>query len=106
MIQTLEASFDIAFYEPRGSKPVAIYFPESRMASSLWAKAMRAIAELWLVIRAEDQANDFLQQLITPGRHAERALLGRVLFLDVDAPRRCPSILFISQGFNDVIDFR
>src|SRR2546426_9474465 len=79
---------------------------KGRVAPSAWPKPVRARGELRLEVRLQDQADDFLQQSVRPDGNAERALLGRVLLLDVDAPGWRPSVALEAQGLDDRIDVR
>ena len=105
MIQTVEALRYVALDEPDRPSPRIVDFSECGVAPSLWSEPMRVVAELWLVIRIQQQADDLLQYLVRPHGDTKRAFLGRVGFLDVHAPRWLPLIPFISQSFNDGRNF-
>src|SRR6266404_6192121 len=62
---------------------------------------MGAVRELRLVIRFQQGTDHFLQQFIRPRRQPQRALLRRVLLLDVSAPDRGPLIALIPQRLDD-----
>ena len=71
------------------------------MTPATCAEAVRAAGELRLVIRLQQGADHFLQQLIRPCRQPQRTLLRRVLLVDVDAPYRGPPIALIPQRLDD-----
>src|SRR5438270_13133669 len=83
VIKAVKTLGDVALNEPRCSMPVVVDFPERSVTSALRTEAVGVWAELRFVIRSEDHAHHFLQQLIRPGGHAQWPFLGRVLFLDV-----------------------
>src|SRR5260370_33503610 len=62
------------------------------------------VAEHWLKVGAQDHSDHFSEQFIRPNRQTERALFS-ILFGDVDAACWFPVIAFISQGFNDRVNF-
>ena len=64
MIEAIEAVRDVSLDEPRGSCPVILDFSERSCTTALWAKSMGMGRELRFVIRLEDEAYDFLYQLV------------------------------------------
>lgn len=74
------------------------------MASTRLAEAMRMIAECRLEVGVQNHPDHFSEQFIRPDREAERTFLA-ILFGDGDASCWLPSVAFISQGFNDRVDF-
>src|SRR6266851_35562 len=106
VVQTVEAGGDVSLHEPGSTRPRPLDLLKGRVAPSAWPKPVRARGELRLEVGLQDQADDFLQQLVRPDGNAERALLGRVLLLDVDAPGWRPSVALEAQGLDDRIDVR
>src|SRR6266568_1337918 len=62
------------------------------MASAARAEPVGAVGELRLVVRLQDQAQHFLQQLVRPSRQPQRTLLGRSFL--VDREHLCPFALW------------
>src|SRR5260370_5357990 len=104
MVEVIEATRYVAFQEPRCSAPSVVNLPQCRVASTSFPEAVRMIAERWLKVRAQDHSDHFSEQFVRPHRQAERALVS-ILFGDVDATRWFPVIAFISQRFNDRVNF-
>src|SRR6266487_4133468 len=104
MRERVETFGDVALDEPDGSHPVVVDFPQCRMTSSSWSEPMGMRAELRLKVGVKNEAHDFLQQFIRPGLNAKRAF-PTILFGNVDAPGRTPSVSFVLQCLDDVVDF-
>src|SRR6266516_746504 len=74
------------------------------MASAARAEPVGAVGELRLVVRLQDQAQHFLQQLVRPRRQPQRTLLGRSFLLDVGAPYRGPPITLLPERIDNRLD--
>src|SRR6266511_3365868 len=101
MVQRPETVGDVAFDEPYRPAPLALDLVQGGVTSAAWAEAVGEVGELRLVIRFQKGADHFLQQLVRPCRQPQRALLRRVLLVDVGAPDRSPPIALVSQRLND-----
>src|SRR6266704_3005544 len=66
---------------------------------------MREGAKLRLVIRLKNEADHFLQELVTPGGQAQGAEFP-VLFGDVGASNWRPAVSFMTKVVNEFLDFR
>jgi hypothetical protein len=63
--------------------------------------------ELRLVVCFQDGTHDFLQQLVGPGRDAERSCFPRLFwFGDMRPSDWRPAVSLEAQGFDDLVDFR
>ena len=47
----VETGFDVSFYKPVRAFPRMLDLAQSGVASTLWAKSMREVTELWFVVR-------------------------------------------------------
>src|SRR5712691_2539189 len=105
MAQLIKALRDIALYEPGGSLPVPMDFSECCVASALWSKSMRVVAELGFKVGLKDEVYNFLHQFIRPDWHAQWSLLPVLFFRDIGSSCWKPLVPLISQCFNDGINF-
>ena len=103
MIDVIEKPFDISFDEPFRTVPGVEYFPQRGMASSSWPETMRVGAELRLVVCVQYGSHHFLQHLIGPRRDAEWSQFS-ILLGDVNSADREPSISFLAEECDDVLD--
>ena len=83
VINIIETPFNIPFNKPCGSRPCFGDDCQCCMTTTLWAKTVRELAELRLVIGLKDHTHDLLEQLITPCWQAKRTHFP-VLFLNID----------------------
>src|SRR3972149_10290578 len=97
MVKPVETLRDIPFDEPRGSLP-SLDLRQSGMTPMRRPKAMRESTELRLVVRLQDGAHHFLQQLVRPRRESQRGLCRGGLLRDVDPPDRRSPPAALSQG--------
>src|SRR6266571_6330989 len=104
MVEVIEATRNVALDEPRGSAPSVVNLSQRRMAPPPFSEAVGMVAERRLKVSAQDHSDHFSEQFVRPNGQAERTLFS-VLFRDVDASCWLPVIAFISQGFNDRINF-
>src|SRR5712692_11161465 len=104
MVEVIEATRNVTLQEPGCATPSVVNLPQCRVAPPPFSEAVRMVAERRLKVRAQDHSDHFSEQFIRPNGQAERTLFS-VLFRDVDASCWLPMIAFISQGFNDRIDF-
>src|SRR2546423_4060988 len=61
------------------------------------------VGELWLVVRFKEQAYHFADQLVRPGRQAERPHLP-VLFRDIGPPDGLEPVALVAQRIDDAPD--
>src|SRR5437870_7550474 len=99
-----KACGDVSLDEPGCAHPRALDLLKGHVAPSARPKPVRARGELRLEVGLQEHAEDFLQQLVRPDGDPERALLFRVLLLDIDAPRWRPPVALEAQGLDDRID--
>ena len=104
MVQGPETVGDIALNEPHRSAPLTLDLLQGGVAPATWAEPVGMAGELRLVIRLQQGADHFLQQLIRPCRQPQRTLLRRVLLVDIGAPHRGPPIALMSQRLDDRLD--
>ena len=101
----IEAGFYVSLYEPACPIPGLLDGTQRCVTASLGAEPVGMIAELLLVVGFQKLPDDLLKELIRPGREAQRSELA-VLFGDVDAADWRPSVAFVPQIVNDLVDFR
>jgi hypothetical protein len=106
MVERVEALSDISLHHPLCAYPPVVDLRERGMAPSRLSKSVGTGTELRLVVGAEDQPQNFLQQFVRETRQSQGTVLLRVTFLDVDAPDGSPVVAFISQSFDDRCNFR
>src|SRR5439155_22613237 len=94
VIQTIEARGDIALDKPSRPCPCMSDIVECGMASPSWSEPVCVWSKARLEVGIEDETDDFLQQLIRPGRKAEGSELGGAFRWDVDRPYRCRATAF------------
>jgi hypothetical protein len=104
MVQGPRTIGDIALNEPRRSAPLTLDLLQSGMTPAAWAEPVGTAGELRLVIRLQQGADHFLQQLIRPCRQPQRTLLRRILLVDIRAPHRGPPIALMPQRLDDRLD--
>src|SRR6266852_2282161 len=92
MVETAEAVGDVTFDEPRCSAPPRVDRLQGGVTATAGPEPVGVVGELRLVVRLQQQAQYFLQQLVRPGRQSQRAFLVRPFLLDVDPPRRSPPV--------------
>jgi hypothetical protein len=102
MIKTPEAVGDVPLDEPVRSLPYLHHLRQRGVAAPLGAETMRAIRELDVVVRLKQQTHNLRDQLVAPGRHAQRALPD--LLRDVDPPGRGPPVGLRTQSTDDPVD--
>src|SRR5262249_56113462 len=101
MVQGPKTVGDVALDEPHRPVPLVIDLLQGGMAPAAWAEPVGTVGELRLVIRLQNQAQDFLQQLVRPRRQTQRALLRRSLLLDEGAPHRSPPVALLAERTDD-----
>src|SRR2546425_4358370 len=104
MVEVIEAARNVALQEPRGSAPSIVDLPQCCVASAPFSEAVGMVTERRLKVSGEDHSDHFAEQFVRPHGQSEWAFR-TILFGDVDASCWVPSIAFISQCFNDRIDF-
>src|SRR5260370_2339209 len=104
MRKRVETFRDVTLYEPDGSHPVVVDFPQCCVTSTFWSEPMGMGAKLRLKIGVENEAHDFLQQFIRPGLNTKWAF-PTILFRDVDTPGRTPLIPLVSHCIYDSSNF-
>src|SRR5215831_9399032 len=72
-------------------------FSQRGVAPPAGAEPVGPVRELRLVVRLQDQAQHFLQQLVRPGRQPQRPLLRRVLLGDIGAAHRGPPVALLLE---------
>ena len=64
----IEARLDVSLQKPVESRPFASNFPQSRMATAVWAEAVTGFVEVgpvWAVVNAfQNETNDLLHDFI------------------------------------------
>jgi hypothetical protein len=95
---------DVTLDEPHRSPPLVVDLQQGTMTPAAGAEPVGAVGELRLVVRLQDQAEHFLQQLVRPGRQSQRTLLARSLLLDVAAPHRSPPVALLTEHADDRLD--
>jgi hypothetical protein len=72
MIKAPETIGDITLDKPRGPAPGVVYLPQRGMTPSPFPEPVGLVGKPRLLDRLKKQANRFANQLIGPGRHAQR----------------------------------
>ena len=103
MRNVVETPFDVSLNKPLHSRPAALHAAERGVATTIGTEPVGAHRKLWFEVRVQNGAHDLLQQLIGPGRQAERAQCP-ILFRDMHASDRCPSKAFMAEFVNEAID--
>src|SRR5215217_7841071 len=75
------------------------------MTAASGPETVREATELRLEVRLQDGTDNFLQQLVTPGRDAKRALFP-VRLRDKHPPHGRPAIPLVTQSVDEPIDLR
>src|SRR6478672_2757996 len=80
-------------------------FPQCGMTAAPFAERVRVVRELRLVVRLQKQAHHLADQLVRPGRQAQRTELP-VLLRDVDTAYRRESVFLLPHQPGDPVDPR
>src|SRR4249919_1179109 len=104
MIHCVEEFGDVALYKPARASPCGLDFLQGCMASSAWAEPVGVLTHLRFVVRFENGAHDFLQELILPGGQSERSLTSFLLW-NVDTSYWRPSVALMTNVVNEPFDF-
>jgi hypothetical protein len=100
VVKTPETIGDVTLDEPGCPGPGLGHIPQGGVASPAGTETIGAAGELRLVVRLKQQANYLADQLIRPGRHAERTEFP-VLLRDIDPPHRAEPVALVAQRIND-----
>ena len=66
MVQGPEAVGDVTLDEPHGPGPGFLHFPQRGVAAPAGPEPVRTVGELRLVVRLQQQAHHFADELIRP----------------------------------------
>src|SRR6266498_106406 len=94
---------DVALDEPVGPVPDLDHLAQRGVAAASGAKPVRAVGELHVVVRVEEQAHHLGEQLVRPARQPQRTPLP-IAFRDVGAFDRSPPPPFRTNRSDDVPD--
>ena len=72
-VKPVETLGNIALYKPGRPGPGYCHLTQGGMAAPAGAETVGAVGELGLVVRLQQQADHFADQLVRPRRQAERA---------------------------------
>jgi hypothetical protein len=100
MVKAAEAVGDVALDEPVRPLPDLHDLAERGVAAPARAKPVGPVGELGLVVGLQQQADHLGDQLVRPGRQAQRAQLP-VGFRDVDPLDRPPPVALGAQRVDD-----
>src|SRR5262245_58941566 len=96
---------NVSLNQPPRPRPGCLYFPQGGMAASVWPESVRVIVKLWLVIRFQNGADDFLQQFVFPRGNPQRAELS-VFLRNIHPSDWRPSIALMTKVVDETLDFR
>ena len=103
VIQRPETVGDVALDEPGRPGPGIGHLAQCGVAAPAGTETVGPAGELRLVVRLQQQAHHFAEQLVRPGRQAERAEFP-VLFRDVDPPGRAEPVALVAHRIDDAAD--
>src|SRR3954451_18719104 len=103
MVEAAETVGDVSLDEPGRSGPGISHFPQRGVTASTGPKPVGSVGERRLVVRLQQQAHDFPDELVRPGRQAQRAGLP-VLFGDMDSPCWRKSVALVTHRIDDAVD--
>ena len=104
MVQGPETVGDVALDEPHRPAPLVIDLLQGGVRPATWAEPVGAAGELRLVVRLQNEADHFLQQLVRPRRQPQRTLFRCSLLVDVGASHRGPPVLLLAERGDDRLD--
>jgi hypothetical protein len=103
VVELVEAVGDVALDKPARPGPGSRHLAQRGVAAPAGSITVRAVGELRLVIRLQQQAHDFAQQLVRPRRQTQRPLLP-VLLGNVVAPDGPKPVALVTQRVDDALD--
>jgi hypothetical protein len=103
MVKFPETVGEVTLDEPRGTGPGHGHLPQRGVAAPTRAEPVRAVGERRLVVRLQQQAHHLTDQLVRPGRQAQRAQFP-VAFRDVGAPHRGEPVALVAHRGDDRLD--
>ena len=103
VVKAPETVRDITLDEPGRPGPGLRHLPQRGVATPAGTETVRSVRELRLVVRLKQQAHHLTDQLVRPGRQAERPELA-ALFRDVDPLHRAEPVTLVAQRIDDAPD--
>ena len=103
VVKRPEAIGDVSLDEPGRPGPGVGHLPQRGVAAPAGPETVGAVGELRLVVRLQQQAHHFADQLVRPRRQAERAQFP-VLLRDVDPPDRAEPVALVAHRVDDRLD--
>ena len=103
VIEAAEAVGDVSLDEPGRPGPGIGHLPQRGMAAPAGAEPVRPVGEHRLVVRLKQQAHHLPDELVRPGRHAQRARLP-VLLRDVHPPDGPEPVALVAHRIDDPAD--
>jgi hypothetical protein len=103
MVKPVETLGDVALDKPAGPGPGIRHLAQRGVAAPAGPVTMRTVRELRLVIRLQQQADHFAEQLVRPRRQTQRPLLP-VLLGNVAPPDRPKPKTLVTHRVDDALD--
>ncbi len=103
VVQAAEAVGDVPFDEPGSPGPGVGHLPQRGVAAPTGTESMGSIGERRLVVRLQQQADHLPDELVRPGRQAQRTRTS-VLLRDVHAPDRPEAVALVAHRLDDPVD--
>jgi len=104
VVQSFKTLGNVALDEPVGTLPSGFHFAQCSVTAASGSETMGVPTKLGVVIRIEDRAYYLLEQLVGPGREAQRAQIP-VFLRDIRPLHWRPSIAFMPQIGDERVDF-
>jgi hypothetical protein len=105
VIERSETIGDISLNEPGRPRPCLGYLAQCGVAAAAGAETMGTVGERRLVVRLQQEADHLADELVRPGRQAERPRLP-VLLRDIDPLDWLESVALVAQRIDDAPDLR
>ena len=105
MVKRPETIGDVSLDEPGRPGPGVGYLAQCGVAAAAGAETVGTVGERRLVVRLQQEADHLADELVRPGRQAERPRLP-VLLRDIDPLDRLESVALVAQRIDDAPDLR
>jgi hypothetical protein len=103
VVETAETVSDVSFDEPGRTRPGIGHFPQRGVTPPTGSKPVGSVGERWLVVRLQQQTRHFPDELVRPGRQAQRPSLP-VLLRDVNPACWGKSVALVAHRIDDAAD--
>src|SRR6266571_1404645 len=105
MVERPETISDISLDKPGRPCPCVSYLTQRGVAAPAGTETVGAIGEGRLIVCLQQEADYFTDELVRPGRQAERSRFP-ILLGNMDPPDGLESVAFVAQRIDDASDLR